>query len=901
MKQRIWIGLGIVLLGVIGWVAYKQYVRQPQSLASLVPSDALLILDSATLQDFVSTKALRTEMPLRQVPIFQEALGGLERLFYSAADTATVRKFLADKTVRYSLHPISKHQLGFIFYVPLRAGIDQPLLDKITHPNPTKFRVLGRTFSNERIQELVNLSSQSFGTFVMTDDFLIGSSSGLLIENVVRTLHHILPTTQTPVNFRMDADHLAGLSIRPQVIQVLFGQQANNHSLIRFFLPEKLNLQFRQSATRTHLIGYAADEFGSRKEVASLFTDQTPIRINSGDVIPQNTAVLYHLGLSHSNRFGKSMYRILQSTTNEALEQRLDKMKTDWEPFFNEINQDVILCQLESASNMSRQVLLIKANDSRKLSAAFQRLAFSAGASSSLTVKTFLQHKILRLDIAELPASLFSNLFSGFAQSWITQHGNYLVIANQENVLQDYLQQLDRKAVWANDQRQSTLLKQTLRPANFTAFVRINRANTTLPAYWPTPWQNLLGGSSPSLNNLENMVYQASYGNEKISSTLVLGRTTRLSSQAVLNRLLLRRHVKFNASLISAPIVSGNLADGSAQFYAQNNAGQFVLITPEGDKIVQDTTDGAIRSNVITADFLNNGRLQYLFMTARSLYIADPHPEARTVRLKRIELPIGLDPSLLLLAKGSRQRHLIALAAHKDGHIFALDKQKKAFIQLIKNANKAPLLLPFQVVDTPTGMEILAIQADGTLHRWQENGRYSAHFPAKLEFDNMSKPFAGPVLQPTGSTTIQAITEQGELLKLHPNGLIASRTQLYRPIRDGSFRLFPDEAQTNWLLLRTTDTETALLDQQGTQRLDIRGLKPGESTVRYHRLGTGIELISIKSGNFTMLYTPEGRKIGDRPIPSDFPVSLQFDDRTNELYILSGISKAVQLFSIRIR
>lgn len=901
MKQRIWIGLGIILVVVMGWAGYQQYIRQPQSLASLVPSDALLILDSATLQDSVSAKTLRTEMPLRQVPIFQEALWGLERFFYSAADTSTVRKFLTDKTIRYSLHPISKHQLGFIFYVPLRAGTDQTLIDKISRPDPTKFRVLGRSFSDERIQELVNLNSQSLGTFFLTDDFLVGSSSGLLVENVVRTLHHILPTAKTPVTFRMDADHLAGLSIRPEVMQTLFGQQTDKRSLIRLFLPEKLSLQFRQSASRTHLIGYAADDIGTRKEVASLFTGQAPLRISSGEVIPQNTAVLYHLGLSNSQRFGQSMFRILQSTSSEALDERLDKMESGWAAFFDQLSQDIMLCRLESAGNAPRLVVLLKAKDSRKLSTALQQLAYLAGAPSSSTIKTFLQHKMLRLDIAELPASLFSNLFSGFPQSWITQHGSYVAIANDESVLQEYLQQVDRGAVWANDQRQSALLKQTLRPANFTAFVRINRAKTTLPATWPAPWRHLLDYPSASLNNLENMVYQASYGNEKILSTLVLGRTTRLSNQAVLNRLLLRRRVEFNAPLIAAPIVSGNLADGSAQFYAQNNAGQFVLVTPEGAKIVQDSTDGAIRSNVVTADFLNNGRLQYLFMTNRSLYIADPNPEARTVRLRRIRLPTGLDPSLLLLPRGSRQRNLVGLAAHKDGHVYALDKQKQAFIQLIKNPNKGPLLLPFQIIDMPGGMELLALQADGTLHRWHEDGRYVAHFPAKLDFENVPKPFVSPVLQPVGNTTMQAITEQGELLQLHPNGLIAARTQLYRPIRNGSFRLFPDEAQTNWLLLRTTDTETALLDQQGVQRLDIRGLKPGESVVRYHRFGTGIELISIKSGNFTTIYTPEGRKVGDLPIPSDFPVSLQFDDRTNELYILSGINKAVQLFSIRIR
>ncbi len=148
---------------------------------------------------------------------------------------------------------------------------------------------------------------------------------------------------------------------------------------------------------------------------------------------------------------------------------------------------------------------------------------------------------------------------------------------------------------------------------------------------------------------------------------------------------------------------------------------------------------------------------------------------------------------------------------------------------------------------------------------------------------------------------IQTIADEGQLFSINSNGLIAKRTQLYRPVRRGLFRLIPDEDQTNWLLLRTSDTEVTVLDQRGQRLFDVRALQSGRNTVRYHRLGAGIELISVQSGNFTMLYGLNGRILNDRPIPSDFPVALQFDERTNELYVLSGAQQAVELFSVRLR
>lgn len=905
MNRKLWIGIGTIILLFGGWFGYRQFFPSNRTVWSLMPSGSLLVLASDRLQDTVSAQALRTTIALQQLPIFHEAHQRLDRFIYAAMDSATAIQFVKGKNIRYSLHTISKTTLDFIFYIP-RAEVDQPFIDRLTNPDPRQHRILRHTFSGEKILDLVNRSNESVGSFILTDNFLVGSASGILIENVAKRMHQTFQLPRSEPNFRVDADHWAGISIRPEVLQSLFG---NATSLVRLFLPEELNLQFRPSSSRSHLIGYAADAIGERQDVASLFTGQTPRRIQNSDLIPQTTASLFHIGISDANRFGKSLSRLLGSASSDFLRERFEQIEPATEAIYQSLGTEILLCRMESPSGARQHVLVLNAKNIKELSNAYQQAAYLAGAKAPATLKTFLGHKTLRLDVPELPASLFSSLFTGFQRSWITQHGSSLIVANAEEAMQEYLQQIQRKAVWSTDERQADLLKNTLRPANFTAFVRLTRINadqsqTMLTSTWPLAWQNLLNGSEEgsALSNLENIAYQASYGNEKILSTLVLGRTTRRASQAVLNRLLLQKKVEFNASLIAAPVVTGSLSDGTAQFYAQNSAGQFVLVTPEGDKIVQDTTDGPIRSNALAVDFLDNSNLQYLFMTDRTLYIADP--KKKSVHLNTIRLPAGIDPSFLTRPRGSLQRNWVALVAHQDGHVYALDRQRKAFVRIISSTNKKPLILPFQVIASPTGMEIMATQSDGTLNRWNENGTQLPHYPVKIERtkeEEVEVRFSGPALLPPGQQQIQTITEEGQLLTLNQNGLIASRTQLYRPVRRGVFRLFPDQAMTNWLLLRATDTEVAILNQKGQQRFDVRALQSGSNNVRYHRLGAGVELISVKSGGFTTLYDLSGRIIGSRPIPSDFPVSLQFDERTNELYILSGSKQAVQLFSIRLR
>ena len=923
MNRNLWIGISVIGLLVGGWLGYRHWQPPGRTVGSLVPPGALLVLASNRLQDTVSARTLRTEISLRQIPIFNEARQRLDRFLYATADTATVLQFITGKNVRYSLHALSKNTLDLIFYVPIGPD-DQSFLSRLTNPDPRQYRVLNHTFAGEKILDLVSRGNEPVGSFILTQHVLVGSVSGILIENVAKRMHQPLTLSQPDPGSQIDADHPAGLSVRPEVLRSLF---SNSGSLTRLFLPEKLTLRFRPSVSRSHLIGYAASDIGNRRDVAALFTGQTPRRVAHADLIPQTTATLYHIGISDPNRFGRSMSRLLGSASGDFLRDRFSQIAPAIGALYQALDSDILLCRMESPTSSPRQVLVLSGRDARQLANAYQQIAYRAGAGTSTLPKTFLGHKILLVNVPELPASLFSSLFSGFPQSWITQHNSALVIANSEEAMQDYLQQIQRGAVWSADERQTDLLNSTLRPANFTAFVRLNRTPTAVSAGWPLAWQNLLisqdptdksrTDGSPALANLENMAYQASYGNQKILSTVVLGRTTRRASRAVLNKVLLRKKTEFDAPLVAAPVVTGSLGDGPtdrsladrslAQFYAQTDAGQFVLVTPEGDKIEQDTPDGPIRSNALAVDFLDNGRLQYLFMTDRTLYVADPgliKPGRKRVNLLVVRLPRGLDPSFLVRPRGMKQRNVVALAAHQDGHIYALDRQRRAFVRLMAAPRKGPLLLPFQIIPTSVGMDVLAVQSDGTVNYWRENGTQHPHFPARIERqteEESETKLSGPALLPPGRSDIQTITDEGQLLTLNMNGLIAKRTQLFRPVRSGSFRLLPDEEQTNWLLLLTTDTEVTVLDQQGQRRFEVRALRSGRNDVRYHRLGAGIELISVKSGGFTTFYDFNGRIVGDRPIPSDFPVTLQFDERTNELSVLSGAERAVQLFSIRLR
>ena len=897
MKRPIWWLLGIILLVLPGWFGYHYWADAQQSVARYVPADALLIVESRDLQG--GTALTARGLSVRQLPLFSTAVNRLQRLIATGLDSAGAARFLGKKAIRYSLHPISRDALDFVFYVPVAD--DQTLLARLQQPDPNRFRILSRQYQGQTIYNLRDLTNQSFGFFWVHNNVLIGSPSGVLAENVARHLRRTVPTKG--ITFPDSPENVANLFIRAETLDKLLADQTASGSLLRIFLPQTMTLQFRRSASPTHWLGFASDKVGTRQAVADLFVGQQSHRIRNGNLIPARTATLYHVGLSDPSRFGSALALLIKQTDNTGLKGRLGRIGGLLPNFYAALAGDLLLCRAEATSGSTHQIALLEARDVGALSRAVQRIAYQLGANKTGVPRTFLGHQLLPLSVGELPATLLSNLFSGFSQTWITQHDNYVVLGNSEEAVQTYLTQLNSHTVWATDARLSQLLNQTLRPAHLTTFTQLARSGTPVSSRWPAAWQSLLGPLP--LGQIENVAYQAAYGQDHILSTVILGRTTRQADTTVLNKLLLRKRIPFNASLIASPVVVGRLSDPSAQIWAQNSARQFVLLTTDKDKIVQDTTDGPIRSNVVGVDWRNNGKLQYLFLTDRSLYVADLGN--RTVQVQRIPRPAGLDNSLIMRFSGSSQLpDVMALFAHRDGSVYGLDRRQQKINRLFVSQRASPLLLPFQVINQGQTAAVLGLQANRLLNRWTGKGAVTgmaqtAHFPTLLDFQGDSTHFAGPALWLPAEDRIVTVTTSGELLSLNANGLVTKRKQLYRPLRGGQFRLFPDAEQTGYVLLRSTDTDVAVLDAEGNRLFELRTLSPGDTHIQYHRLGAGVEVLAVKSGNFTTLYTLNGERIGDRPIPSLFPVTLQYDAQTNELYVVSSIQKAVQLFTIRLR
>jgi hypothetical protein len=906
-KKQLWIGIGVLALILGGYFGYRWWKAPARSAWMLIPSDALLVLESSTLQDTISKQAQLNEMALKTTPIFQEAVRSLEKFVWSPLDTVSAIQFLHNKPIWYSLHPTSKDRIGFIFYIPVGALQDQPFVNRLLNPDADRFRVLSHPYEDTKIHELLTVRNESLGSFVVLDDYLIGSPSTILMESVVRRMKQ--PFTETPLQ-RADVSlirpgNLAGIYVRSSVLSAILSPSEERtdyqSKYIKALLPTELLTRFRQSPSRSHLIGLSTDDIGAKSALANLFDRQTPFRINCGNLIPDQTTTFFHFSLSDGPRFGQALTAFINSEdeddTREGRRKLRPLLQNEENGIYKYIGNEIALLRLDAPTADRRLVMLIHSSNVDRLWDRYQLAALlTSGTDHVSTTKPFLRYRISSIEAPNLPAFLFGGLFRGFDQNWLAQVGDYLVIANSQSVLQEYLQSVDQGTVWSESYRQKDLLTQTLRPANFTAYTRFTRAGESVTANWPQSWQQLLNHDETALDNVENLVYQSTYGRERIYSSLILGHTTRRASEAVLNRVFLQRKISLNAPLLSQPMVIGDFVGSSGAIWAVDNAQQFILITPEGEKHTLGSVNGPIASPLVPVDFLNNGRLQYAFATSRSLYIADP--VNGLAKLQSMPLPEGLLPGTLVAPRRDQNRTLILLILHRNGSIYGFDRQQKQFVRQFPVNNAAGEgVTAFHETVRNQSLSVVSVQNDGKLYYWNENGGFMKGFPVDLKAE-----ITGPAwLEGGNPATITTLSRQGELISLSEDGQVLERNQLFRPIRRGSFRLLPEVNQNGYILLRTSDTEAAILDRKGNSLFEVRGLRPGQTTIRYHVLGSGVNLISVKSGNFTTIYDLAGHPIGDRPIPGNYPVELQFSPTRNKLFVYSTDNKAVQIWSVKLR
>lgn len=908
MNRRFIIVLVTAALLAVGWFGFRWWQSFSATVWKYLPENSFFVVQSKRLQD-ATFRLQKSGVELRDVPLVNLAARQTDLLRLLATDSSRTAQFLQNKTITYALQKTSSGRFTYIIYVPLAPFEDQTWLEG---PATTRARVTSHLHNNQKLFDVSNQRSEALFSYTLFNNFLVMCTSGDVLEDWVRFARSPLSATNSS-RFESVQEPSSELSIfldAALLSDALLADSAlgENAGLLYFlgFLPGTESFHLDKSFSQKNPTLISKGKKIKLQGYLAALNNQKGSVINSTFFIPNNTAICYRLGFDNAATFSDNLRKNLETistdSTNRSRAQLLTLLgKARIDSFYRFLSKELILFQLEPNNTLTKgQIVLQQIKPTRDLESFYRRLSILFNKNNGVPLEQFQGGYVYDVDWPELPAVLFGGLFKGFPKCYVAFTQNYVVYGNDRQVLKDYLVDVEYQRTWANSKLYNAFLKQTLRPANFTLLINTRKSKGYMGTGFLNYLFNKLDYDITELVPFDHLVFQSAYKKGAAYSSLAFARTSPAASARTLNKVFLQQATPFENAPLSGPYTVRNYPSSLEKTLVVTT--DYQLINPSADekkrKVIQ--LNAPIVGDIHSVDFLSVGRLQYVFATQKSLYLIDEDDKQRYTALPPQSLPNQKTIRSLQRLESGIEGSFRFLIIDTDGFLYLWNSPNQPPVLLNRSRPFADLLLPIHEVEYQGKRHFLFTQAAGQVGLIRENGVIPP--PYKLDFKtNFSGPFVGVFAPELGSTQLVGISKYGELFEVTLGGQLISKTQLLRTAPADFFRTRPDANNRDWIMLRESETQYAILDKKGKELFAAKGLIVDRNNFQYHFLGADVQFLSIKSGDFTTFYKLNGDQLGDKPIPSEIPVRVSLVEGYNKLLIYSYANKKLQTWSLKIR
>jgi hypothetical protein len=592
--------------------------------------------------------------------------------------------------------------------------------------------------------------------------------------------------------------------------------------------------------------------------------------------IPNNTAVMYRLGFDDGATFSRKLRAQLNNISTDSVNQSRKSLLTllgnaRLDSFYRNINKELILCQLEPNNVLTKgQILLQQIHPKSGLEGFFKRLSVLFNKNKGVPYEPFQGGYVYTIDWFELPSILFGGLFKGFPKTYVAFHKNFVVYANDSQVLKDYLIDLEYQRTWANSAIHHSFLEKTLGASNFTFAINPRKSREYMGAGFMDYLFNNLNYDITEKLPFDQLVFQSAYKNERAYSSLTFGRLNKAASAKTLNKVFLQQEQAFEPAPAGGIYTVRNYPSSLDKVVVLTPSRELLNPFAEENKRKISQLDAPIVGDIYSVDFLSIGRLQYVFATEKSLNVIDEDDRQRYMALPPVRLPVGRTIRSFQRLESGIEGSFRFLVIDTGGFLYLWNSPSQPPVVLNSSRPFVDLLLPIHEVEYQGKRHFLFTQAPGQVGLISETGVVPE--PYKLDLKtNFFGPFFGVFTPENGTTDLLGVSKYGELFEITLGGKITNKRQLFRSDPTSYFRARAATNNRDWILFRESETQFAVLDKRGNELFSAKGLVENQNQVQYHFLSSEVKFLSVKSGNYTTLYDLKGNQIGDKPFPSEIP------------------------------
>ena len=882
--------LPILVLVLLAVAVFFLVRGRSQAAWRFIPSDASAVVTSDRIQDsvFVLTEAA---VDVKSFPLVRQAAESLSLLMWITRDIPIYDRTLLKKTVTYSYHQRTSSGFGVIVYIPL---LNDTEIKWWATPNRQDIRVLRHTFKNTVITDINDSGSKPVCSYIIKDNYLILSQYGDLIEDVVRHADEPISKFMLQNQFDQsdDSDYSLNLYLNRSVWGNLILNSLSPQSSLAEFLklfPATQDYHLRPDAA-SHIEFESLGSEASRNYAAEWLAGQGGKNFSRHQYISQQTSLFFRIASRDSLIFKKKFRNWHSDYSSPAWDKLSYYLGNQREDLITSVGSELMLCQMEGTNSISDgKLALVEYANYDKLRPLLTKLARLSTKESNVSLDKYQGYDLYSIPIPELPAGLYGPLFKGFPRTFVSYVAPYLVLSNSSQVLRNYISDFENRITWHQSPELDSILltrEKGTPPAQITLVASPRKVNSA----------SVAGLFS---SKIESIVYECVLSKRKAYPRLSLLPKKRRTSGKVLNRTFLSGEIPWTFGNDSLVAIGQDPVAGATQLLLTNQYDSLVRPRASFESVKSIAAlDGPLVAAPLRVDFLNIGRQQLILATAQSLYAID-EDEQGVVTSFRVGIPSGQPIKSLIRIEGSNEGSSRFVAVDISGNLFLWEKVNAIPTKINSTRNFTDIRLPVVSLGLLGTRSLIVTQRNGLIYLIKEDGTVRPGFPVDM-LTRIEGAFAWTQNATTAQPELVGVSAYGELLRVDVSGKIMERRQLYRPETSTHFRTLFDSNALDWLLVRSSDTRVSILDQEGTELFQIGNISPN-STLQYHYFGVDNRFISINSGGYTSIFDLSGRRLGDKPIPSEVPVRLSYQASYYKIFIFGRSAGKYQAWTIKIR
>ena len=907
----------IILLSIGAYFYLKHYYQANEvEIWDLVPKNAIAVYETDQLiQVWNEVLILPLWENLSTIPDIQKINQSLLFLDSITGSDGDLERLFRDRTILLSVNKISNTELGLIYFLPVNNAEKRSIFNSILtyFSGKENIKQSERIFEGFSIHEIGNYDDDKIFSFVEYKNFVIGSYTSFLIEDVIRNI-----SSEFENNFKTTSAEVFMSQPLEEDQGNLYINLARVSDVIRSFInpsisgDENLLLESLSGATyydisfeenkilfngSTYITG------NGNKLFMNTFTNQVPQSINSIYTLPRRTATYLNFTFDDFVDWRNAVDDFWAVKNPDLFEQKvaflgeyelLEKDLYDW------VGNEIGLATLSSIDMENPDKLVIIHADNvneglKQLNDLASQVALNRG--DTVLYEDFYEQKIRQIPIAEMPFSLFGDGFEGFENTYFTSYNDFIILGNSFEVIKLYISDLLDDSSWGKSLKFIDYFDNVQKSANISYFINFSNAWNSFYHSLNPDWSVFFKQYDHQFKHFEYMSFQFSNINNHYYTSAAVQHRPPTSVIETPTDFFKQQVAVTDYPIITKPYAFRSHLDKQLEVLVQDSAKYLYFISSDGKILWTDSIGDPIRGDIFQVDYYKNGKLQYLFATDKGLYILDRNGESLPDYPVRFDKPIDIE--WVNLIDYDRSKNYRVLLADHDGKVYLFNKEGESLEGWQpKELSGAFCISPFHVRISGRDF-IIAPERSGTMNVLNRRGEFYDGFPYKLDHE-----LAGPVFVQSGNnlqrSSIHLVQETGELIQLNLLGNVISKKQLYKPGDESVFRIVPDVMDNTYGISRHDFNSINLLDKNGEVLFEQELLSSSDLDVQYYHFGAGNEVFAItdKTQEFTYLYDGNGVLFNQQPVESSQLIGLLYSEVNNQysLYSCYGNQFSISTF-----